>query len=34
VTEALSSRKYAAYPEYQAKVSRFFPWFPKTKKEA
>ena len=28
VTEALSSRKYAAFPEYQARVSRFFPWFP------
>jgi hypothetical protein len=25
VTEALSSRKYPAYPEYQARVSRFFP---------
>ena len=31
VTEALSSRKYKAYPEYQASVSRFFPWFPKKK---
>ena len=29
VTEALSSRKYPAYPEYQARVSRFVPWFPK-----
>lgn len=29
LTEALSSRKYAAYPEYQARVSRCFPWFPK-----
>ncbi len=28
VTEALSSRKYAAYPEYQKRVSRFFPWPP------
>jgi len=28
VTEALSSRKYPAFPEYQARVSRFFPWFP------
>ena len=28
VTEALSSRKYAAYPEYQRRVSRFFPWPP------
>ena len=28
VTEALSSRKYAAYPEYQQRVSRFFPWPP------
>ena len=26
VTEALSSRKYAAYEEYQQRVSRFFPW--------
>jgi len=26
VTEALSSRKYGAYAEYQARVSRFFPW--------
>ena len=25
VTESLSSRKYAAYPEYQASVSRFIP---------
>lgn len=29
VTEALSSRKYASYPEYQQRVSRFFPWFPR-----
>ena len=29
VTEALSSRKYKAYGEYQASVSRFVPWFPK-----
>ena len=28
VTEALSSRKYKAFPEYQAAVSRFVPWFP------
>ena len=31
LTEMLSSRKYAAYPEYQARVSRFFPWWPKKK---
>lgn len=30
LTEALSSRKYAAYPEYQARVSRFIPWMPAT----
>lgn len=30
LTEALSSRKYPAYPEYQARVSRFVPWFPAT----
>jgi len=29
VTEALSSRKYPAYAEYQQRVSRFFPWFPR-----
>jgi len=29
VTEALSSRKYPHYPEYQRRVSRFFPWIPK-----
>ena len=29
VTEALSSRKYEAYPAYQSRVSAFFPWFPK-----
>jgi steroid 5-alpha reductase family enzyme len=35
VTETLSSRKYPAYPEYQAAVSRFIPWFPsKAKKTA
>ena len=28
VTEALSSRKYKAYADYQARVSRFVPWFP------
>ena len=26
VTEALSSRKYARYTEYQSRVSRFVPW--------
>jgi steroid 5-alpha reductase family enzyme len=31
VTESLSSQKYPAYREYQAKVSRFVPWFPSTK---
>ena len=30
LTEALSSRKYKDYPEYQARVSRFIPWFPAT----
>jgi len=29
VTEAISSSKYPAYAEYQQRVSRFFPWFPK-----
>ena len=29
LTEALSSRKYEAYGEYQSRVSRFIPWFPK-----
>ena len=29
VTEALSSRKYPAYAAYQARVSRFVPWFPR-----
>lgn len=33
VTEALSSRKYAAYPEYQQRVARFIPWIPKSKSE-
>ena len=28
VTEALSSRKYAAYELYQQRVNRFFPWPP------
>merc|ERR1712232_1153893 len=32
VTEMLSSKKYSCYPEYQAKVSRFVPWFPKKAK--
>jgi len=32
VTEALSSRKYPAYPDYQARVSRFVPWFPRRAK--
>ena len=30
VTEALSSRKYPAYERYQERVSRFFPWPPKS----
>jgi steroid 5-alpha reductase family enzyme len=34
VTEALSSRKYPLYPEYQARVSRFVPWFPRRPKTA
>ena len=29
VAEALSSRKYAGYADYQHRVSRFVPWFPK-----
>ena len=29
LTEALSSRKYEAYGEYQSRVSRCIPWFPK-----
>lgn len=29
VTEALSSRKYKAYGDYQARVSRCIPWFPR-----
>jgi len=33
VTEALSSRKYEAYADYQARVSRFVPWFPKPSKK-
>ena len=33
VTEALSSRKYPAYPEYQARVSRFVPWWPSKEKQ-
>ena len=33
VTEALSSSKYPAYVEYQRRVSRFVPWFPRAKKE-
>ena len=28
MTETLSSRKYAAYADYQQRVSRFVPWFP------
>lgn len=28
VSEVLSSRKYAGYPDYQRRVSRFIPWFP------
>ena len=28
LTEALSSRKYASYPEYQQRVSRIVPWPP------
>ena len=28
VTEALSSRKYLDYPDYQRRVSRFLPWPP------
>ena len=28
LTEMLSSRKYAAYYEYKARVSRFIPWCP------
>ena len=32
VTESLSSRKYKTYPEYQARVSRFVPWFPASSK--
>ena len=28
VTETLSSRKYPLYADYQARVSRFFLWFP------
>lgn len=27
VTEALSSRKYAEYADYQKRVSRFYPWY-------
>ena len=27
-TEALSSRKYPEYKQYQQRVSRFVPWFP------
>jgi len=27
--QALSSRKYSGYPEYQARVSAFIPWFPR-----
>ena len=30
VTEALSSRKYKAYPEYQQRVSRCIPWWPRS----
>lgn len=30
VTEKLSSAKYPAYKEYQQRVSRFVPWFPKS----
>ena len=30
VTEALSSRKYKGYADYQARVSRCVPWWPKS----
>ena len=31
-TEAISIKKYPAYAEYQARVSRFIPWFPASTK--
>ena len=31
VTEALASRKYVHYADYQRRVSRFVPWFPRPK---
>ena len=31
VTEALASRKYVHYADYQGRVSRFMPWFPRPK---
>eukprot|EP00928_Gymnodinium_smaydae_P082644 TRINITY_DN65965_c0_g1_i1.p1 TRINITY_DN65965_c0_g1~~TRINITY_DN65965_c0_g1_i1.p1 ORF type:complete len:341 (+),score=14.18 TRINITY_DN65965_c0_g1_i1:47-1069(+) len=29
VTESISLTKYSSYPEYQQRVSRFVPWFPR-----
>jgi len=33
LSESLSNNKYPGYKDYQARVSRFVPWFPKAKSE-